>query len=182
MAKDRITVQEAAQRLGVKDDAVRKRIQRGTLEHDKDPDGRVFVYMDATHDASQDVYKDETRYPSEDRLSEEATHHTHQDGTPDTVPTALVSALHDQVEYLRRVVETRDRELEARTEEIRRRDITLSSLTQRTPELLPPPVAKEVPSEPREAPETGAESPAKGDGSSGPQQRRSWLHKFFFGP
>jgi excisionase family DNA binding protein len=55
--KDRITVQEAARRLGVKDDAIRKRIQRGTLDHEKDPDGRVFVYLDATHDAASDGSK-----------------------------------------------------------------------------------------------------------------------------
>jgi DNA-directed RNA polymerase specialized sigma24 family protein len=33
---DRITIQEAARRLGVKDDAIRKRIQRGTMDHEKD--------------------------------------------------------------------------------------------------------------------------------------------------
>ena len=52
MTKDRITVQEAAKRLRVKDDAIRKRIQRGTLQHDKDPDGRVYVYLDASSAAS----------------------------------------------------------------------------------------------------------------------------------
>ena len=54
MARNRVTVQEAARRLGVKDDAIRKRIQRGSLEHDKDPDGRVYVYLDATEDESYD--------------------------------------------------------------------------------------------------------------------------------
>jgi hypothetical protein len=29
--QDRVTIQEAAERLGVKEDAIRKRIQRGTL-------------------------------------------------------------------------------------------------------------------------------------------------------
>jgi DNA-directed RNA polymerase specialized sigma24 family protein len=41
---DRVTVVEAAARLGVKEQAIRKRIQRGTLTHDKDDDGRVYVY------------------------------------------------------------------------------------------------------------------------------------------
>ncbi len=63
MIKDRVTVQEAARRLGVKDDAIRKRIQRGTLDHEKDPDGRVYVYLDETQDgqeadASQDASYD----------------------------------------------------------------------------------------------------------------------------
>ena len=42
----RVTVAEAAARLGVKEQAIRKRIQRGTLAHDKDDDGRVYVYLD----------------------------------------------------------------------------------------------------------------------------------------
>ena len=32
---DRVTVAEAAQMLGVKEQAMRKRIRRGTLHHDK---------------------------------------------------------------------------------------------------------------------------------------------------
>jgi len=43
---DRVTVVEAAARLGVKEQAIRKRIQRGTLLYDKDEDGRVYVYLD----------------------------------------------------------------------------------------------------------------------------------------
>ena len=43
---DRFTVAQASDRLGVKEQAVRKRIQRGTLVHDKDEDGRVYVYLD----------------------------------------------------------------------------------------------------------------------------------------
>ena len=42
---ERVTVAEAASRLGVKEQAVRKRISRGTLPHDKGEDGRVYVYV-----------------------------------------------------------------------------------------------------------------------------------------
>ena len=42
---DRLTVVEAAARLGVKEQAMRKRIQRGTIAHDKDDNGRVHVYL-----------------------------------------------------------------------------------------------------------------------------------------
>ena len=38
---ERVTVVEAAAKLGVKEQAIRKRIQRGTLTHDKDDDGPV---------------------------------------------------------------------------------------------------------------------------------------------
>ena len=42
---DRVTVAEAALRLGVKEQAIRKKIQRGTLTYDKDEDLRVYVYL-----------------------------------------------------------------------------------------------------------------------------------------
>ena len=42
---ERLTVADAAERLGVTKEAVRKRISRGTLLSDKDPDGTVRVYV-----------------------------------------------------------------------------------------------------------------------------------------
>lgn len=42
------TVPEAAERLSITQDAVRKRITRGTIDHIKDADGRVWVYLDTT--------------------------------------------------------------------------------------------------------------------------------------
>ena len=42
---DRITVAKAAERLGITKEAVRKRISRGTLRSDRDPDGTVQVYV-----------------------------------------------------------------------------------------------------------------------------------------
>jgi hypothetical protein len=47
----RVTIAEAAKILGVKEPAIRKRIQRGTLDHDKGEDGRTYVYLDAGLDA-----------------------------------------------------------------------------------------------------------------------------------
>src|SRR5215208_3372128 len=43
---DKLTVAQAADRLGVTQDAVRKRVARGTLRHHKDAEGRIFVYLD----------------------------------------------------------------------------------------------------------------------------------------
>jgi hypothetical protein len=42
----RLTVSEAAENLQISEDAVRKRVQRGTLRHDKTLDGHVYVYLD----------------------------------------------------------------------------------------------------------------------------------------
>ncbi len=41
----RLTVQEAAEVLGTTVDAVRMRARRGSLESEKEPDGRVYVYL-----------------------------------------------------------------------------------------------------------------------------------------
>lgn len=42
---ERMTVAGAAEHLGITKEAVRKRIHRGTLRSDKDPDGTVMVYV-----------------------------------------------------------------------------------------------------------------------------------------
>ena len=44
---DRLTIQEAARRLGISEGAVRKRVTRDSLEHEKDDDGRVYVFLDS---------------------------------------------------------------------------------------------------------------------------------------
>jgi len=45
---ERLTVAEAAERLDITKEAVRKRIHRGTLRSDKDADGTVRVYVPAS--------------------------------------------------------------------------------------------------------------------------------------
>ena len=45
MEDRRVTIREAAILLGVSEGAIRKRVDRGTLEHDKGEDGRVYVYL-----------------------------------------------------------------------------------------------------------------------------------------
>ncbi len=57
MERERVTVQEAARQLGITESAVRKRVQRGLLEHDKEPDGRLYVYLD-TRDTGPDKVQD----------------------------------------------------------------------------------------------------------------------------
>jgi excisionase family DNA binding protein len=120
LAIERLTVAQAAARLGVSQDAVRKRIKRGTIEYEQGQDGRLHVYLDPL-----EVY--ETR---QDRAGDEPTER-------------LAWAQHQEIEFLRR-------ELETRTEEIRRRDSIMAALTQRIPEL-------EAPSQPPTTQDAGVE-------------------------
>ncbi len=46
MTRQRLTVQEAAEVLSTSVDAVRMRLRRGSLDSEKDPDGRVYVWVD----------------------------------------------------------------------------------------------------------------------------------------
>jgi DNA-binding Lrp family transcriptional regulator len=77
---DRLTIQEAARRLGISEGAVRERVTRGSLEHDKEDDGRVYVYVDAGARRGVDVGQDEGVDPDNN---------------------ALISQLRDEVAYLR---------------------------------------------------------------------------------
>src|SRR5215207_9121233 len=78
---ERLSVAEAATRLGVTPDAVRQRIRRDTISYEKTEEGRYFVYL--TED-------DGRRQP---RLG---------------VHDALVDRLKDENEWLRREVERKD--------------------------------------------------------------------------
>ena len=166
-SEDKVTIQAAARKLGVKEDAVRKRIQRGSVDHEKGKDGRIYVYLEAAQDMTQDATEDTSQDASEG---------------------GLVEVLRDQVEYLRNVIEVRDRELKARTEEIHRRDVIISQLAQRIPEL-PPAEREEESSEAHES----ADSSPEGEearteqadlqaSSQHPQeQKRSWWKRIFGG-
>ena len=65
---DRLTIQEAARRLGISEGAVRKRVTRGSLEHDKEDDGRVYVYLDAGGVRGVDVGQDKGVDPNSSAL------------------------------------------------------------------------------------------------------------------
>jgi hypothetical protein len=118
----RVTVDEAARHLGLTVDAVRKRVQRGQIAHEKDEAGRVRIILDEAE--------------------------TLQDESPDTTgqaaggPADLVVELHRTNELLREVIATRD-------EEIRRRDTIIMSMTEAMKALNPP--APEDSSEARES-------------------------------
>ncbi len=133
-------------------DAIRKRIQRGTIPHERHEDGRVYVLLDAAstpRNTDQDEYQDKYR--------------THAD--------ALVESLGAQVEYLKGVVATRD-------EEIRRRDHIIAGLVERVPALEAPRNGHETPADDA----GGAEPhPDQGGAQEGSERRPGWWRRFFFG-
>src|SRR5215218_1217171 len=156
----RYTVPEAAKVLGIGTDAVRKRIARGTISHEKGADGRVYVYLGTGHDEGHDAQE-----PSSE----------------------LIESLREQIGYLQGVIATRDEELRTRSEELRRRDQDLerrdhiiAALTERIPQALEPP------SEPRESPGTVEEEPERTElrpATGGAQERvqRPWWRRVFGG-
>src|SRR3954452_13904600 len=89
----RFTVHEAASVLGITPEAVRSRIQRGTLTKDKDEDGTVHVRLNA------------------DQLRVNADEHANQssftaDETSDQ--TQLVERMASEIEHLREMLALRD--------------------------------------------------------------------------
>ena len=156
----RMTVPEAATRLGISAEAVRARIHRGTLEHTKE-EGTVYVLL-ARHDDTRTHYDGE-RAPHND---DARTHHN----------AVILPEVVRRLEYhnadLRDQIENLQRELEVRNDELRRKDHLLAAALERIPAI-------EAPQEPSESPVSPSDETGKGE--EGPE-RRSWLYRFFFGP
>jgi len=158
-AQDRVTIQEAAYRLGVKEDAIRKRIQRGSMQHEKAEDGRVYVWVDTTQDTAQDAEQ-----PS-------------QDAYQDTAQDERLEDLREQIAYLRRQL---DEERDAR----RRADMILAQLSQANAEQARTIRAIEAPQGATEAAEPVEEEPERAEprSSTGEAQegvRRPWWRRVF---
>ena len=119
---DRLTVQEAARRLGISEGAVRKRVTRDSLEHDKEDDGRVYVYLDAGDRRGVD---------------------DGQDAGVDPNNNALISQLRDEVAYLRDENRRKD-------EIIMQQAMTMHQLSA-APVQEPPEAAETVEEEPQRA-------------------------------
>jgi excisionase family DNA binding protein len=68
MTRQRVTTKEAAEALGISVEAVRKRIERGQLGHER-VDGRVYVYLDGDQtESGPDVEVESTALISEKNL------------------------------------------------------------------------------------------------------------------
>jgi hypothetical protein len=169
----RMTVQEAAAALGITVEAVRGRMHRGKYGREKAEDGRVYVVLTPDQLANVDERSDE-------RSEERSAHVRERSGGSGE----LVEELRDHVAFLRAELEARNEEIHRREEEhreeARRKDTIIAQLAQRIPELEAP---RESPPEPREASETVSEESEKGTSPEqqqpSPRRERSWWRAFF---
>ena len=148
----RLSVPQAAERLGITQDAVRKRIKRGYIGWEKDEDGRLYVWVDPT----------ETAKETSSETSRETSSETSQDVDDDV--------LLDYVETLK----LRIRHLE---EESRRKDHLLAAALERIPALESPPDT--TPSETTEPSVSASEDRGGSSETSEDQERPSWWRRFF---
>ena len=108
----RLTVAEAADRLGISEASVRKRVQRGQIPHERGADGRVLVWIspgETRHAESRDEpaeYRDQSR-------------------------NELVEELRDRLRFVERQLEA-ERQAHAEARRI------IGGLVQRIPEFEPP--------------------------------------------
>jgi excisionase family DNA binding protein len=129
----RMTVEEAARTLGIKEESVRKRVRRGKMRFEKDEYGRLYVYVDGT------------RTPQGEHLvrPEDLYDHRSVDGTTDQTRELIES----KDEIIRILQDQLQEEREAR----RRADTIIAQLTQanaalaqRLPELQAPQMHRET--------------------------------------
>jgi hypothetical protein len=93
----RVTIRETAARLGVTEAAIRKRVQRGSLDKEMGSGGRVYVYLDLSQAMSH----------SQSQVDQKALLHAKEE---------TIRVLKEQPRL--------------RAEEIQRRDVIISRLTQ----------------------------------------------------
>jgi hypothetical protein len=150
MADERLTLRQAATRLGVSESAIRKRVERGTLRSDKGSDGRRYIYL-----ASAELGADRGADMSD----------THESGT-------LISELRDRLRYVEGQLEA-ERQAHAEARRI------IAGLVERIPpQLEAPSEAQESPETaespgPRERPFTDEERAQEAS------QPRPWWRRMF---
>jgi excisionase family DNA binding protein len=140
-SSSRLSVYQAAEVLGVTVDAIRKRIARGTIPHERDEDGRVWVLLDADQDAASKVR-------DTDRLQSDSG--------------ALTSELRDRLHYVEgQLSEERQAHAEARR--------IIAGLVERIPPAIEAP--RESPETVEEPSEGAEPRPYAGGPQEGAQPR-----------
>jgi len=157
---ERLSVVEAAEALGVTRDAIHKRIRRGSIEHEKDEDGRLYVYVDTSTlglDNSVDKSKDQSKAEVLERL---------------------IEGQQDRIAFL-------EQELERRGDETTRLHQIVAGLTQANAQLASRVPELEAPQESREYPDSSVpdetSTPPPGEAQKAterPEARSLWRRIF----
>jgi hypothetical protein len=151
MSSSRVSVYQAAEIMGVTVDAIRKRVSRDTIPHERDEDGRVWVILDTDQDAASKV---------------------HDTDQPQSATDALISQMQERIASLERQLE---QERQANSEH---RRLLAAALERIPPQLEAPSEARESPQTVEE--ETGrAERPTTVESQEGVQ--RPWWRRVFGG-
>ena len=153
---DQVTVPDAARILGIKEESVRKRVSRGTLRADKDPEGRLLVYVD-TPETVRDEYTD----------------------TPVTESDLLYQQMQSRIDYL-------EAQVEAEREARRRADTIIAQLSQanaalvaRVPELEAPQTSQSQDASQDAAEVDVGANPTNADPGAQEGVRRPWWRRIF---
>jgi hypothetical protein len=150
---EKLSVSEAAERIGVTQDAIRKRIHRDAIAWEQEDDGRYYVYLEDTEDTTRNTYRA-----------------SRQDRSRDSSRDDLFQAMQDQIDTLKQeVVDWK--------EEARRKDHLLAAALERIPAIEAPPDT--TLSETRDAPVTASEGTDEGEEAPPDTERRSWWRKVF---
>jgi hypothetical protein len=144
-----VSVYEAAEAMGVTVDAIRKRISRDTIPHERGDDGRVWVLLDTDQDTASKVQ--DTDQPQSD-------------------VSALISAKDETIEALRGQLE----EANERDRENRR---IIAALTSRIPAIEAPAETTEAYEAAEEQKGRGDPRSAMGGAQEGAQ--RPWWRRVF---
>jgi hypothetical protein len=144
---ERVSVPQAADHLGTTVDALRKRVQRGTIPHERDRDGRVWILLD-TGRPRQDTDQDTDR--------------------PQSEPDALISEMRGRVDDLREQLEA-ERQAHAEARRI------IAGLVERIPAIEAPQETSEAAETVEQQQERT--DPRSAAGGAQESARRPWWRK-----
>ena len=151
MDSRRLTVAQAAKYLSTSESAIRHKVNRSTIPHEKDEEtGRVFILIDELD--SEELTEDNQRYANSEPSNNER----------------LIAMLTKQLELTQ---EALAQEREANREQRR----LLAAALERIPALEPPP---DTSPEPRESPQMASEE-LSGTQTPQEEERRSWWQRLF---
>ena len=166
-----VTVSDAAKLLGLSSEAVRMRVKRGTLSSTRIA-GSVYVVLERPNPEPHGPNVGPNDQPNPRLNGSVGGPNGRTNGHPDVgnASGALLAAKDETISHLRR-------ELDARNEELRRKDTIIMTLAQRVPELEAAQNGQQAAQEPPRRGTAGVEDGERLQDGSG----RSWWRRLFGG-